>query len=107
MIEHHCLPSDWIQGAISIVYLSEEQGQLGIGWHIVFWESETKWSNFLSIIFCPYCGLKLEEPENAREGDVDWEAVAEWALEDDHTAMIGHAAFECTDAAITMEGNNG
>ena len=45
--------------------------------------------------------------QNARDGVVDWQTVTEWALEDDHTAMIGHAAFECTDAAITMEGNNG
>jgi len=68
MIEHHCRPSDWIQGAIGIVHLSDGQGQWNGGWHIVFWQSETEWDRFLSIEFCPYCGQKLSE---AGEGYYD------------------------------------
>jgi hypothetical protein len=59
-IEHHCRPSDWMQGAIGIVCLPVGQGQLDGGWHIVFWQSETRWDRSLAVEFCPYCGLDLE-----------------------------------------------
>jgi len=57
--EHHCGPSDWIQGAVSIVRLSSG-GQLNGGWHLVFWKSGTEWDRSLAIKFCPYCGEDLE-----------------------------------------------
>jgi len=47
-----------MQGAISIVHLNT-------GWHLVFWKSGTEWDRSLAIDFCPYCGQKLEEEEDA------------------------------------------